>query len=66
MGQVSGAAGLRGYCHALPIQTDRFGGRQTAVAYPLSSKKDVGFQKFMRFLWGTWLGRKMSMMRLPW
>jgi acyl-CoA reductase-like NAD-dependent aldehyde dehydrogenase len=66
VGQVNGAVGLRGYCHAQPIQTDRFGGRQTAGRYPLSVKQDVGFQKFMRFLWGTGLGRKLSMMRLPW
>jgi succinate-semialdehyde dehydrogenase/glutarate-semialdehyde dehydrogenase len=66
VGQVNGAAGLRGYCHAQPIQTDRFGGRQTARRYPLSVKQDAGFQKFMRFLWGTALGRRLSMLRLPW
>ncbi len=66
VGQVNGAAGLRGYCHAQPIQIDRFGGRQTAGRYPLSSKQDDGFQKFVRFLWGTSLGRKLSMMRAPW
>ena len=65
VGQVNGAAGLRGYCHAQPIQVDRFGGRQTAGRYPLSLKDDVGFQKFVRFLWGTALGRKISMLRLP-
>jgi succinate-semialdehyde dehydrogenase/glutarate-semialdehyde dehydrogenase len=66
VGQVNGAVGLRGYCHAQPIQIDRFGGKQTAGRYPLSSKQDDGFQKFMRFLWGTSLGRKLSMMRAPW
>jgi succinate-semialdehyde dehydrogenase/glutarate-semialdehyde dehydrogenase len=66
IGQVNGRAGLRGYCFAQPIQIDRFGGRQTAKRYPLSSKADVGFQKFMRFLWGSWLGRKISLLRLPW
>ena len=65
VGQVNGAAGLRGYCHAQPIQVDRFGGRQTAGRYPLSLKDEVGLQKFVRFLWGTALGRKISMMRLP-
>jgi succinate-semialdehyde dehydrogenase/glutarate-semialdehyde dehydrogenase len=63
---VNGATGLRGYCHALPIQIDRFGGRTTAGRYPLSVKQDAGFQKFMRFLWGTGLGRKLSLLRLPW
>ncbi|MBW2274984.1 MAG: aldehyde dehydrogenase family protein [Deltaproteobacteria bacterium] len=66
VGQVNGAVGLRGYCHAQPIQTDRFGGRQTAGRYPLSLKDDEGFQKFMRFLWGNPLGRMISMMRVPW
>ena len=66
VGQVNGAVGLRGYCHAQPIQTDRFGGKQTAGRYPLSLKDDEGFQKFMRFLWGNPLGRKISMMRVPW
>jgi len=66
VGQVNGAAGLRGYCFAQPIQIDRFGGKQTEGQYPMSLSKDEGFQKFIRFLWGTWLGRKISLMRLPW
>lgn len=66
VGQVNGATGLRGYCHAQPIQTDRFGGKQTAGRYPLSLKDDAGFQKFLGFLWGTSFGRVISMMRLPW
>jgi succinate-semialdehyde dehydrogenase/glutarate-semialdehyde dehydrogenase len=66
VGQVNGAAGLRGYCHALPIQIDRFGGKQTARRYPISLKQDDRFQKFMRFLWGTSLGRRLSLLRLPW
>jgi succinate-semialdehyde dehydrogenase/glutarate-semialdehyde dehydrogenase len=66
VGQVNGATGVRGYCHAQPIQTDRFGGKQTAGRYPLSLKDDEGFQKFLGFLWGTGLGRMISMMRLPW
>ncbi len=32
----------------------------------MSLKEEEGFQKFMRFLWGTGLGRRISMMRLPW
>lgn len=66
VGQVNGATGLKGYCHAQPIQTDRFGGKQTAGRYPLSLKDDEGFQKFLGFLWGTGFGRMISMMRLPW
>jgi hypothetical protein len=63
--QVNGAAGLRGYRHAQRIRTDRVGGKQTARRYPLSLMQDEGFQKFMRFLWGTAIGRKLSMPRLP-
>jgi acyl-CoA reductase-like NAD-dependent aldehyde dehydrogenase len=66
VGQVNGATGLKGYCFAQPIQIDRFGGRQTAGRYPISARADVGFQKFMRFLWGTRLGRRLAMLRLPW
>jgi len=57
VGQVNGMAGLRGYCHAEPIIVDRFGGRQTADRYPYSRKADDGIQKFMKFQWGTALGR---------
>ncbi len=66
VGQVNGAVGLRGYCHAQPIQVDRFGGKQTAGHYPMSLKQDEGFQKFIKFLWGSAIGRKFAMMRLPW
>jgi len=66
VGQVNGPAGLKGYCHALPIQIDRFGGKRTAGVYPRDIKQDADFQKFMRFLWGNPIGRKLAMMRLPW
>jgi len=65
IGQVNGAAGLRGYCHAQPIQVDRFGGRQTSTVFPRDASKDEGFQKFMGFLWGNAFGRMISMLRLP-
>jgi len=65
IGQVNGAAGLRGYCHAQPIQVDRFGGRQTASVFPRDAGKDEGFQKFVGFLWGNAVGRMISMLRLP-
>jgi len=60
LGQVNGETGLRGYCHAEPIIVDRFGGRQAANMYPYSRKRDEGKQKFMRLLWGTSLGRRLS------
>jgi len=65
VGQLNGETGLKGYCHAQPILIDRFGGKQTANSYPYSKKKEIGFQKFIRFLWGTWIGRRISVVRLP-
>jgi acyl-CoA reductase-like NAD-dependent aldehyde dehydrogenase len=64
IGRVNGDIGLKGYCHIKPVLTDRFGGKQTAGMYPCSQKKDVGFQKFMRFLWGTPVGRWMSLRKM--
>ncbi|MCP4003952.1 MAG: aldehyde dehydrogenase family protein [bacterium] len=52
VGQVNGEVGLRGYCHAKPILTDRFGGKQTAGHYPYSAKRDAGMQRFIKLLWG--------------
>ena len=60
VGQVNGEMGLKGYCQALPIVIDRLGGRQAASLYPYSHKKDAGMQKFMRWLFGTRLGRWLS------
>jgi len=65
VGQVNGATGLKGYCHALPIQIDRLGGKQTAGVFPRDASQDEGFSKFVRFLWGNPIGRKISMLRLP-
>ncbi len=60
VGQVNGEAGLKGCCCAQPVITDRFGGRQSASHYPYSSKKDEGMQRFMRFLWGSPIGRWLT------
>jgi acyl-CoA reductase-like NAD-dependent aldehyde dehydrogenase len=57
VGQVNGEAGLRGYCHALPVITDRWGGKQARSFYPLSEKKDQGVQKVIRMVFGTSIGR---------
>ncbi len=65
LGQVNGEVGLKGYSYAQPILTDRRGGKQTAKTYPYTAQGDVGFQKFIRFLWGNRLGRWLSMLRLP-
>ncbi|MCH2173745.1 aldehyde dehydrogenase family protein [Myxococcota bacterium] len=60
LGQVNGEVGIRGYCHALPVIIDRFGGKELASGYPYSHKKVAGTEKFMRFLWGSPLGRWLS------
>jgi succinate-semialdehyde dehydrogenase/glutarate-semialdehyde dehydrogenase len=60
VGRVNGEVGIRGYCHAVPIIIDRFGGKNLASAYPHSAKKVEDMKKFMRILWGTPLGRWLS------
>jgi succinate-semialdehyde dehydrogenase/glutarate-semialdehyde dehydrogenase len=60
IGQVNGEAGLRGYCYAQPIIIDRSGGKRTASQYPYSSKNDARMQRFVRFLYGTPLGRWLA------
>ncbi len=52
LGQVNGEAGLKGYCHAMPIVIDRFGGKELPAAYPYSQAKIDQSKKFMKFLWG--------------
>jgi acyl-CoA reductase-like NAD-dependent aldehyde dehydrogenase len=65
LGQVNGDIGLRGYCYTQPIVIDRFNNIQTTNRYPYSAKMDSLFQKFIRFMWGTRLGRRLSIIRLP-
>jgi succinate-semialdehyde dehydrogenase/glutarate-semialdehyde dehydrogenase len=60
VGQVNGEVGVRGYCHAMPIIIERFGGKELAAGYPYSHKKVEGMQKFMKFFFGTPLARWMS------
>jgi succinate-semialdehyde dehydrogenase/glutarate-semialdehyde dehydrogenase len=60
IGQVNGETGLKGYCHALPVLIDRFGGRQARKAYPYSSRRDAGLQRLIRLLYGTSLSRWLS------
>lgn len=60
VGQVNGKQGVRGYCHALPIIFDRFGGKKLPNGYPYSQKSADGMEKFMRLLWGTPIGRWLS------
>ncbi len=47
VGQVNGESGLKSYCHALPILTDRLGGAQSRSFYPYSAKKDARLKKII-------------------
>lgn len=60
IGQVNGEVGLRGYCHAMPVLIDRFGGKDLPSAYPYTQKKAEGMRKLMNFLWTTPIGRWLS------
>jgi succinate-semialdehyde dehydrogenase/glutarate-semialdehyde dehydrogenase len=59
LGQVNGETGLKGYCYAMPIVIDRFGGKELPSAYPYSQKKMDQTRKVMKFLWGSRLMRKL-------
>lgn len=59
VGQVNGEVGLKGYCHALPILIDRFGGKELPAGYPYSAKKAKQLKQVMQFLWGSRLARKL-------
>ena len=58
--QVNGEGGLRGYCYATPIVSDRFGLKEEQIWYPYTTAKGQLLQKIMRWVWGTPLGRFMS------
>jgi succinate-semialdehyde dehydrogenase/glutarate-semialdehyde dehydrogenase len=53
VGHVNGASGLRGYCHALPILSDRFGQKEEMVWYPHSPDKVDKIDKAIHWLWKT-------------
>lgn len=60
LGQVNGETGLKGYCHAMPVIIDRFGGKELPSAYPYTQAKADQLKKIMRMLWGTKIGRWLS------
>lgn len=60
VGQVNGETGVRGYCHAMPILIDRFGGKELPSGYPYTSAKAAGMKKLMNLLWRTPLGRWLA------
>jgi acyl-CoA reductase-like NAD-dependent aldehyde dehydrogenase len=57
VGQVNGETGLKGYCFAQPIITDRFNHKEEHVWYPYTAAKAQTLERVMRWLWGTRLGR---------
>ncbi len=60
VGQVNGATGLRGYCHAHPMLMDRWGGKKVQGGYPYSLSELEGMKKFAKLLFGTRLGRWLA------
>ncbi len=66
IGQVNGAIGLRSYCHALPVSIDRSGGKSVLDIFPKSAKADKGFEGFVKFLYGTAIGRFLANLKIFW
>jgi len=60
VGQVNGKVGIRGYCHAHPILSDRFGGKRVQGGYPYTAKNLDGMKKFTKLLFGSPLGRWLA------
>jgi acyl-CoA reductase-like NAD-dependent aldehyde dehydrogenase len=53
VGRVNSEEGLRGYCHAVPVISDRFVRKDEGQWYPFTVDKEKGLQKTLRMLWGT-------------
>ena len=60
IGQVNGESGLKSYCHALPIITDRFGGKQARSFYPYTAKKDASLKRIISLVFGGPLRRLLG------
>ncbi|MFQ5698788.1 MAG: aldehyde dehydrogenase family protein [Myxococcota bacterium] len=60
IGQVHGALGLRGYCHAEPIIADRAGGKRSLSHYPYTLASDQRMKRFLKIWFGTPLARWLS------
>ena len=60
IGRVNGEVGLRSFCQTQSIVIDRFGGEREPMWYPYSSSKLRWVRRFLRFVWGTPLGRFLS------
>jgi succinate-semialdehyde dehydrogenase/glutarate-semialdehyde dehydrogenase len=57
LGQVNSEIGLRSNCHALPVIVSRFGGKRVDRGYPYRRKDEDSLQRYIRLVWGSWLGR---------
>jgi len=60
LGQTNGEAGLKGFCHALPILVSRFGGKKVHRGYPYRRKSEDALQRLIRIFWGSGVGRWLS------
>ena len=57
VGQVNGATGLRGYCHALPISIDRRGKGPIQGGFPYTARSTALLDRIIRYYYGTRLCR---------
>ncbi|MEM7410014.1 MAG: aldehyde dehydrogenase family protein [Myxococcota bacterium] len=57
VGQVNGETGIRGYCHAHPILVDT--AKKAQGGYPYTKEGADGMQKFIKFVFGNRLLRKL-------
>ncbi|MFT4974874.1 MAG: acyl-CoA reductase-like NAD-dependent aldehyde dehydrogenase [Myxococcota bacterium] len=53
VGRVNGAEGLRSFCHAVPVISDRFGQKREFVWYPYTEETLSGLKKAVSWLWGS-------------
>jgi succinate-semialdehyde dehydrogenase/glutarate-semialdehyde dehydrogenase len=60
IGQVNGESGLKSYCHALPILSDRLGGKQARSFYPYGAKKDASLEKIIGWVFDGPLRRLLG------
>jgi succinate-semialdehyde dehydrogenase/glutarate-semialdehyde dehydrogenase len=60
IGAVNGAQGLRNYCHAQPILSDRRGRGPLQGGYPYTRKAEDRMQQLIRMLYGTRVGRWLA------
>lgn len=60
VGRVNGAEGLRGWCHPMPVISDRFGAKDEAVWYPYTEDKVRSLRKALDVIWGSPLRRFLS------